>query len=330
MLDAACVVDEPQIKVVVESVRQASLLSREIRNGMVEMIRKEDRSPVTVADYAVQALIARFLKTHSPGVPLVAEENGAYLRTPEAAPVLEQVTSWVKRRVADATSEQILEWIDRGTSQPSDKFWTLDPIDGTKGFLRGNHYAVALALIERGVVLFSVIGCPTLDVGARRVEAVGTIAVAAKGRGAWRAALQGDPEWRRLQVSSKADVSQAILLQSLEAKHTDQSETGKVMQLLGITSPAIRMDSLAKFVVLAAGEGDILCRMPTADRPDYKENIWDQASGVLLVTEAGGAVSDLDGRPLDFSRGKKLIDNRGVLSTNGHLHQRFLAALRAS
>jgi 3'(2'), 5'-bisphosphate nucleotidase len=322
--------DSPELAPVIDAIRQAGRLSRLIRDGLVEAIKKDDRSPVTVADFAVQCVIARFLQRHTPDVPLVGEETSAFLRTPEGAGVLTTVTDWVRRQVPDATPERILEWIDRGTAEPTGRFWTLDPIDGTKGFLRGNHYAIALALIEQGQVTACVVGCPTLDVrDPSAVVREGTLAVAAKGRGAWWTTLESAGAWQPLRVADTADLSEAVVLQSLEAGHSDQSGLGAAMARLGIRRPSIRMDSLGKYVVLAAGAGHVFCRVPTPDRPNYKEKIWDQAAGAILIAEAGGRVSDVDGKPLDFSKGRTLADNRGVLATNGRLHEPFLKALAA-
>ncbi len=78
------------------------------------------------------------------------------------------------------------------------------------------------------------------------------------------------------------------------------------------------MDSQAKYAVVARGEADIYMRLPT--RADYEEKIWDHAAGVLILLEAGGAVSDIDGVDLDFTRGRTLSANRGILATNGRLH----------
>jgi 3'(2'), 5'-bisphosphate nucleotidase len=89
------------------------------------------------------------------------------------------------------------------------------------------------------------------------------------------------------------------------------------------------MDSAAKYAILTAGGGDLLFRLISPQKPDYVESIWDQAAGTILVTEAGGRVSDLTGRDLDFSRGRQLHGNVGVLASNGHLHAVALEALRA-
>jgi 3'(2'), 5'-bisphosphate nucleotidase len=67
--------------------------------------------------------------------------------------------------------------------------------------------------------------------------------------------------------------------------------------------------------------------MVTPDRPDYAEHIWDQAAGSIIVEEAGGRVTDLRGEKLDFSAGKRLTNNIGVLVSNGPLHTAALAAL---
>ena len=92
--------------------------------------------------------------------------------------------------------------------------------------------------------------------------------------------------------------------------------------------PAVRLDSQAKYAVVARGEADVYLRLPT--RADYREKIWDHAGGVLVVEEAGGQVTDIDGLPLDFTHGRELSANRGVVVTNGRLHDDVLRTIRTS
>jgi 3'(2'), 5'-bisphosphate nucleotidase len=106
-------------------------------------------------------------------------------------------------------------------------------------------------------------------------------------------------------------------------------EIGQLAAKLGVTAPAVGMDSQAKYAVLAAGEGEVLLRLLSPSRPDYREKIWDQAAGSVVIEEAGGRITDLDGQPLDFSHGRTLARNRGILATNGVLHDAFLDGLRA-
>ena len=87
------------------------------------------------------------------------------------------------------------------------------------------------------------------------------------------------------------------------------------------------MDSQAKYGILARGEVTLYLRVPSHAEPGYKENIWDHAAGSIIAEEAGGKVTDVLGRPLDFSSGIKMIKNDGILVSNGILHDVVLKAL---
>jgi 3'(2'), 5'-bisphosphate nucleotidase len=321
---------EKHVHFAAEAVRQAALLVRQIQAEMVTpAITKQDRSPVTVADFAAQALIAQRLSESFPRDVLVAEESTGALRTADGEQALAQVTRFVCRHIPDASGAQVCEWIERGTADPSDIFWTLDPVDGTKGFLRGDQYAVALARIENGSVTIAALGCPGMTPqGGAAADARGVLVVAARGQGCRAAPLNGG-EFRPWHVSECRDLSQARLLRSVESGHTNTDQTGRLAEELGLAAHSIAMDSQAKYAALASGGAEILVRLLSPGREDYRELIWDQAAGSLIVEEAGGRVTDLDGRQLDFSTGRTLARNRGVLATNGPIHDRVLQALAA-
>lgn len=320
----------------IAAVREATLLARRIQREMVTgALTKDDRSPVTVADFAVQALIARRLAEQIPGATLIGEEQADALRLEEGIATLDQITDFLRSAIADATPEEVCNLIDRGSGEPPAIYWTLDPIDGTKGFLRREQYAVALALVRNGQVEVGILGCPELtskQLGAASqppMEAGGCIVVAARGKGTWHSSLNGNNDWRRLAVSTRRDANAARILRSVEKSHTNVDEIGQLAAKLGTTALPIGMDSQAKYAVLAAGEGDVLLRLLSPSRPDYREKIWDQAAGSIVIEEAGGRVTDLDGKTLDFSHGRTLAKNRGVLATNGPMHDAVLEALRA-
>jgi 3'(2'), 5'-bisphosphate nucleotidase len=196
--------------------------------------------------------------------------------------------------------------------------------------LRREQYAVALGFVRNGRVELGVLGCPELS-AARRSDSSGpgSLVVAARGQGTWCQPLDGPDQWQRLTVSTRSEGAAARILRSVEKSHTNVDEIGQLAAQLGTAVAPIGMDSQAKYAVLAAGEGDVLLRLLSPSRPDYREKIWDQAAGSIVVEEAGGRVSDLDGRPLDFAHGRTLAANRGILATNGHLHSAVLTALRA-
>jgi 3'(2'), 5'-bisphosphate nucleotidase len=316
----------------IQAVRQASRLVKQVQAELVSpALTKDDRSPVTVADFASQAYVGCSLAQTFPGDVLVAEESASVLREPDERPTLEQVTHFVSYFEAGARPAVVCDWIDRGAGLPGDRFWTLDPIDGTKGFLRGDQYAVALALIENGQVQIGVLGCPNLVEGYRpEVGGEGSLLVAVRGEGAWTAPLLRESgRFSQVKVSERDHAAQARLLRSFESGHTNVSQVDLFAEALGVQAEPVRMDSQAKYAVLAAGHGEIYLRMLSPRQPDYREKIWDQAAGSLIVEEAGGQVTDLQGRNLDFSAGRTLANNRGILATNGLLHGTALQGLQA-
>jgi 3'(2'), 5'-bisphosphate nucleotidase len=320
----------PEIKFALQATRQASLLVHQVEADLVSpALTKDDHSPVTVADFAAQALVGYLLGKSFPADPLVAEEDSAALRQPGAAPTLNLVTEFVSRFVTQADGTRVCQWIDHGHADSAARFWTLDPIDGTKGFLRGDQYAVALALIEQGQVQIGVLGCPGLSDGYRpELDGQGSLVIAVRDQGAWTTSLAAPENYDRLQVSTRRDPTQARLLRSFETGHTNVSQIDLFARALGVQAEPVLMDSQAKYAVLAAGKGDLLLRLLSVSKPDYREKIWDQAAGSLVLEEAGGCISDLDGRPLDFTTGRSLTHNRGILASNGSLHPAALQALR--
>lgn len=318
----------PEIRFAIESVSKAAELVKEIRAQMVEpALTKDDRSPVTIADFAAQALIGKFLLEQFPDDAFVAEEDPQTFTGPKSVETLERVGHFLSRFTGGVNPEKICEWIGHGQMNPTKRFWTLDPIDGTKGFLRGDQYAIALALVEDGKVQLGVLGCPNLkDSRVPDVGGAGTLSFAARSKGAWTASLSGERRWQPLHVSDRGHFDEAVILRSYEARHTDTSRTSQLMEKLGVRKPPLLMDSLAKYSVLASSEADLLLRFPTSEHPH--ECIWDQAAGVIIVEEAGGRVTDLEGKVLDFSQGRYLTANRGVVVSNGHLHDRTLEALK--
>ena len=325
---------KPEVRFAVDAVTKASALVKEVQAEMVDSaLTKDDRSPVTVADYAAQALVGKLLDEHFPADPLVGEEDSAVLRTPEQEDILASITRFTGRYAAGAAPETVCRWIDRGSAESARRYWTVDPIDGTKGFVRGDQYAVALALVVDGEVQVGVLGCPNLNVdflfnaeGAPMAGGNGSLVVAVRDQGTWIAPLN-DEAFSRAAVSDRKEPRDARLLRSFESAHTNTGKIGELVHALDVQADPVGLDSQAKYALLAAGRGDMLVRLLSSRQPDYREKIWDQAAGALVVEEAGGRITDLHGRNLDFSVGRTLARNRGVLASNGLLHAAALGAL---
>ncbi|GAA6021954.1 hypothetical protein JCM10207_002617 [Rhodosporidiobolus poonsookiae] len=337
--------------VALSAVLKASLVAQKVQDQLVGSggVEKKDKSPVTVGDYTSQALVSALLFSHFPTDQIVGEEDSSELQKPgnastkaqivrlateamaEALPLAEEEAAWDQVKASGARTEQDwLDLIDRGNSVggKEGRHWALDPIDGTKGFLRGGQYAVCLGLLEKGEVVLGVMGCPNLPVDPKNPDGEkGALFVAVKGQGAFQRSFTS-PTLTPISMSSLPSLSVASFCESVEAGHSDHGTNARIASLLGITKPSVRMDSQAKYCSIARGDGDIYLRLPVSDT--YEEKIWDHSSGSLLVAEAGGLVSDMHGKPLDFSLGRTLKGNQGVVAAHRDWHAKVIEAVQTA
>lgn len=345
---------EKELRVAQLAVQRATLLTKRVfHEKSMGTLSKDDRSPVTIGDFGAQALIIHALRRNFPEDEIVAEEEASSLRGNKG--LADKIWALVKEaRLDDPEAEQelggpvgdvdqMLEAIDGGKSSGGSKgrIWTVDPIDGTKGFLRGGQYAVCLALIENGEVKVGVLGCPHLPVdnttsiptGVEEIanisDGIGVLFSAALGSGASSRPLGhgGLLESQPIHVKPLTDITQATFCESYEAAHSSQGDQAAIAASLGITRPSVRIDSQAKYGSVARGAGDLYLRLPVS--ATYQEKIWDHAAGELIVKEAGGEVTDAQGKKLDFGRGRTLSGNKGFVVAPRELHGQVLKAVRS-
>lgn len=317
----------------IHAVRSACGVARAVQRDLqrVQHLTKDDRSPVTVADFAVQAIVAIELANALGEVNIVGEEQAAALRNVENAAVLDAVVAAVRTHWAGATPEDVLNAIDACDHDASaDSFWTLDPVDGTKGFLRGEQYAIALARIEHGHVRLGVLGGPNLPIDQTRPldqpDPDGVLYWAAAGFGTWEQRVnESDSDPNRIRFMPRDPDDPIRLCESVEKAHSKQSDTERILEWLGNAIEPVRLDSQCKYAVVAREQADAYLRMPTSET--YREKIWDHAAGALIASEAGVAVTDIAGAALDFSRGTRLEANRGIVCAEPRLHGRLLEAI---
>ncbi|XP_010270358.1 PREDICTED: SAL1 phosphatase-like [Nelumbo nucifera] len=326
----------------------AARLCQKVQRALLQsdVQSKSDRSPVTVADYGSQALVSFVLERELPSGSflLVAEEDSGDLRKDDAKETLQRITKLVNDTISsDGTYtvsalsvEDVLAAIDSGKSEggPRGRHWVLDPIDGTKGFLRGDQYAIALALLDEGQVVLGVLACPNLSLTPisnhsqpSAPNQVGCLFSAKVGAGTDMESLDGGSSPVKVHVSDIEDPAEASFFESYEAAHSMHDLSSSIAKKLGVHAPPVRIDSQVKYGALSRGDGAIYLRFP---HKGYREKIWDHAAGSIVVTEAGGVVTDAAGNPLDFSRGKFLDLDTGIVVTNQKLMPQLLKAVRAS
>ena len=231
----------------------------------LRVAHKPDLTPVTDADEAVEAVLREVLARERPGDDVFGEEQG-------------------------------------GTARLSGRQWVIDPIDGTKNFVRGVPvWASLIALLQDGTPTVGVVSAPALG---RRWWA-------GQGRGAHGAV--GDDAPRRLEVSGVSDLGSASLSFS---SLSGWAQRGIREKFIGLTDAVWRVRGYGDFFsycLVAEGAVDIACE------PEVK--LWDLAPLDILVREAGGTFSALDGTPGPHGG--------SAVATNGALHSLTLAYLTA-
>ncbi|KAH8115001.1 nucleotidase HAL2 [Phellopilus nigrolimitatus] len=333
-------------EVAVSAVLRACQLTSSIFNKLVrdERLTKGDKSPVTVGDFAAQAVVNTILANAFPDDEIVGEEDSDDLRVEANSVLRDRVvelsnqalasdlvhgdnTQWGIGPGKQRTVEELLDAIDKGKYEggKAGRMWTLDPIDGTKGFLRGEQYAVCLAFLVDSKVQVGVIGCPNLPVNASRSDGPkGCLFVAVRGQGAEQRTLSNSNPTPIIIPAFKD--SEINFLESVESGHSSHGFNASVSRILNVTREPTRMDSQAKYCALARGDGGAYLRMPVGI--GYKEKIWDHASGSLLVEEAGGLVTDSRGEPLNFGLGRTLGENFGIIAAGKQVHSKVIEAIK--
>ena len=183
---------EKYLQTAINAVAEACRATRAVQSELesIRQMTKDDRSPVTVADFAAQAIVCQRLSDDLGTLDMVGEESAAELRDSDKESLRSAVAQTVQKYRQDMTTEDVLNAIDLGNHDASEsRYWTLDPIDGTKGFLRGGQYAVSLALIDGGEVILGVLGCPNMSADFNQAfdqpAASGCLFYATKGDGSW-------------------------------------------------------------------------------------------------------------------------------------------------
>ncbi|MGY0613364.1 MULTISPECIES: 3'(2'),5'-bisphosphate nucleotidase CysQ [unclassified Luteimonas] len=231
---------------VIAIAREAAAAIMAVYGGEVAVRAKADDSPVTAADLAAHRCIVDGLARLTPDIPVLSEESAHMVP-------LESRRSW-------------------------SRFWLVDPLDGTREFLKGNgEFTVNIALVDDGVPVFGVIQAPV----------TGAVWHGAPGQGACR--RDGDAE-RAIATRRPAT---APLRVAASRSHLD-ARTAAMLGRIG-EHESIGLGSSLKFCLLAEGGMDAYPRLgPTSE--------WDTAAGQAILEAAGGCVLDLRGRPFRYNQ----------------------------
>jgi 3'(2'), 5'-bisphosphate nucleotidase len=302
--------------------------------------QKHDLSPVTVADFAIQALLTAALHASFPADGFVGEESAADLRADDA--LCDRVWGLVNQYadVVPRSKEEMCEMIDWcGLGVPvhpeRKRVWVFDPIDGTKTFVEGKEFAINVALLEGGRQVLGVVACPTWDAGMRSAagkDTVGTLLFAVKGHGAYKRSLWGsadEVEVRRLDcIDDTYDMHSAPPVTSVYMADSGVEEVhSAVHEKLGIKSePRDVLAWVLRWALLALSTASMTVWV--YKRRDRYAKVWDHAGAMLLYEEVGGKITDVDGKDIDLSVGRKMTANYGFVAAPRHHHGAVLKAVQ--
>lgn len=187
-----------------------------------------------MADFRSHAIVNLEIKKAFPADQIMAEEDSSALRSSERLKF--EVVSSICRLIIDISEDEVLTAIDYGkfTGCSKGRYWAVDPIDGTKGFLRGEQYAVTIGLIENGKVVVGVLGCPNLALDFMDESSEkGSLLVAVQDQGAYMRAYAGERE-REIHVSPVKDPAKARFTESYESAHSSHHRSARIAELLAI------------------------------------------------------------------------------------------------
>ncbi|XP_059292794.1 putative PAP-specific phosphatase, mitochondrial [Lycium ferocissimum] len=356
-----------ELEAAVDVVQRACRLCLHVKKSLFSsdgrILEKNDQTPVTIADFGVQALVSLEMNRLFPSIPLVAEEDSAFLRSNNLVGSVADVVKDKATLGDEVTDDNILKAIDRGGKdacvfgpKPA-TYWILDPIDGTRGFVRGSEalYVVGLALVVEGQIVLGVMGCPNwledcsdnsiIEVQENRTSRSGIIMVSHVGCGTWTKRLsdiltiESPLAWTRCSVDScqmvegarftipESQTWKSLPLSALFDAKTDCENIGEGNILL----LSACCGSLCKYLMVASGRASVYIQ---GKKAKSIIKVWDHAVGIICVHEAGGKVTDWEGSSLDFAADQTerrlIFPSGGVLVTNGSLHSKIIGMISSN
>lgn len=348
----------------------AKLSQQIIGNEDKGTVNKADLSPVTIADFAIQSLLTATVKAAFPGDTVVGEEDASELRSDLL--LLETVYELVRGVTGYGepddgvngrshlppgvtvpnSREQMCNFIDEcGAGKPSEtgRTWVFDPIDGTKTYVRGELYAINIALLIDGKQVIGAAGCPNMSMDAQAplnnsdIHPTGCIVYAIRGHGAFIRPIADTTakgngaipiQTRSLSAVREAN-SQDLTLADVRfvtcASIVDSGIKGfheAVATHLGVPYPGCDLlPWVLRWTGLAMGLGNTTVWV--YNKRNRWGKIWDHAGAMLLFEECGGRITDVRGKDIDLLAGRKMTSNCGFVAAPAGLHAQVLEVVRS-
>ncbi|RDH27131.1 Zn-dependent exopeptidase [Aspergillus welwitschiae] len=340
-----------ELQIACLTVQRATLLTKKLLEAVDKgSFDKNDATPVTIADFAAQALIIAAIHHAFPDDEFVGEESSDALRSDPA--LLDRTWELVSStRLSDEESdallyapsskEEMLDLIDlgaQGNCSKQSRAWVLDPVDGTATFIQGQQYAVCLSLVENGYQKVGVLGCPNMNLETGRLhenivdrDGYGHQVFAVAGQGAFirrmgtGALLPSRKIEPKAQITDPKDID---FVDCVSATSSDRNMHARLASHLGAPWPASTdlWAAQLRYIAIAVGGCNVMIKIP--HKSSYRSKIWDHSGGMLIAEELGCTVSDLAGNPVDCSLGRTLSGCYGMIVAPSSIHSRLVEAVK--
>lgn len=353
-----------ELQTACQTVQRAAYLTKQLLDSVDKgSLDKSDATPVTIADFAAQALIIAALHGAFPGDGFVGEEDSSALRDdPE---LLGRTWELVRTTVdelahengddqdggagiyAPVTKEEMLDLIDLGgkgrSEQGAGRVWVLDPVDGTATFMNGQQYAVCLALVEDGQQRLGVLGCPNLllDLNAAGAAQVHEDIVDRTGYGVQLFAVsEKGASIRKMSPSAKtllpaqpiprtkavADVTDLRFVDCRASDSTDATRHSRFAARIGapFADETVTDFWATQMRYVALAVSGCNAMIKIPRSESYRSKLWDHAGGMLIAQEVGFRVTDLAGRDVDCGLGRTLAGCFGMVVAPEGMHGRLV------
>ncbi len=310
---------QQEISVITEAMFKASKATLIVREAGIKNASwsKEDKTPVTIADLASQAILLHEIASHRPADCVHAEEESDSIDDAQAQQVRDVVEQATGSIISLGELRDRIMFRGDGTSGAD---WFIDPIDGTKGYVAGLFYAVACGRAINGQLSEGWMGVPTGD--ERMSTITGKLFFAQRGNGVKRWNIADSAEEVFAPDGMAPTIEDGGRLCVIGSRAHDKVDTPDGVNTDKWKVELLPMDSMAKYAALASGAAELYSRNPS---PKFgAQYYWDHAAGVLLVEEAGGRVTDLEGKSIDWTCGDRMTANEGIFATRSpELHTHF-------
>ncbi|KAK0651066.1 hypothetical protein B0T16DRAFT_403108 [Cercophora newfieldiana] len=328
-------------------------------------VLKDDATSVTIADLAIQAVILSVIRNCFPDQHIIAEESADQLRAdPKLLSTVQDIAitcaqrnpwTWGNGAALLRDPRYLMDLLDlaAGRRKQTDvnpaSTWVVDPIDGTAAFLRGEQFAINVALLDKNhQQIFGAVACPLLSAERaaeyNRValtdatidpESAGSLLYAVRGQGAFLKPLYAttDSAQRLFPFFNFSPASNSRIKPQPRSCTSTTVTSGKndlhkkIAKEISAVHPHSDLTSwVLRWVSLALKKSTYTVWI--YDKPNRYAKIWDHAGAMLLFEEVGGVITDLDGKAIDFSTGRLLNANKGFVAAPSWAHKDVLEAVR--